>query len=217
MMKSFWRRGRIFVSTVLGLAACSHEPPPPPPVLSVTATCTPTPSLAGATVAVFNPKDEMPVSEDVGANAPCFEPSPGVKSLYRVFVLPPSDIPYVVSVASTPVGTGVFAPHLTLLDAQGLPRREIPRDSFIFRGTDLSVLFRNHADERYLLVASDPSVVGQSFSRLQETRNANEMGAITAAGGAFFTVYTGTDTTTNLVYAHSGKVTVTLSAVPAAK
>lgn len=130
-----------------------------------------------------------------------------------MFWLPVTDANYIISVASTPLGTGVFAPHVTLLDASGAPLREIARDKIVFRGNDLSVLFRSHPNERYLLVASDPGSVGQSVEQVKETT-----GTTTMAGGlAYFSYTTGDDTTKSYVYAHSGQITVTVSAIEPAK
>jgi hypothetical protein len=201
------------LATLAALAACSH-PEPPAPVLSLAeASCAAQPDLAGAVALTLDAKDETKVSETIGANTPCFAPAPEARSLYRVFALPASAEPYIISVASAPVGIGVFAPHLTLLDASGAPKREIAHDSFVYRGDNLSVLFRSHPDERYLLVASDPGSVGQSVTRLQEAKNAMPL----MAGPVFFTAYTGTDSSASHVYAHSGQITVTLSPVPRVK
>jgi hypothetical protein len=208
-----FRRSMFVLAPALVLAACAVTPPPAP-MLSIDAqTCQAKPDLRTATSLSYKSDEETVVTQSIAAQTPCFVPFPGAKSLYRVFSLPVADESYVVSVASTPLGTGVFAPHVTLLDATGAPLREIAREKFVFRGNDLTALFRSRAGERYLLVASDPGSVGQSFERVTESRNSNTM----AAGRAFFTVNTGNDITNNYVYAHSGQITVTISAIDSTK
>lgn len=208
-----FRRSIFVLAPTLVLAACAVKPPPAP-ILSVDAqTCQAKPDLGTATSLSYNSDEETSVTQSIDAATPCFVPFRGAKSLYRLFLLPVTDAGYVVSVASSPLGTGVFAPHVTLLDATGAPLREIAREKFIFRGNNLTALFRSHAGERYLLVASDPDSVGQSIERITESRTSNMM----AAGRAFLTVNTGDDVTNNYVYAHNGQITVTISATDSAK
>jgi hypothetical protein len=180
-------------------------------MLSVATTgCVGTPDLRLATALQYDPKNDSSVSAKFDASAPCFEPSPGAKSLYRLYWLPTADAPYIISIASALNGGVVFAPHIVLLDSHGAPAREISRDAITFRNGNLSALFRSHRDERYLLIASDPAEVGQHAQRIVEGRNTSTAGA----GGLYFNIYTGTDTETDFVYAHNGTVTVTLSPIP---
>jgi len=140
---------------------------------------------------------------DVGAN----------KVAYRVFGLPPAAEPSLVSVDSRPLGQGLFAPALQLLDANGKVVREIPRDAFSFHGTDIYAGFRTHPGEAYLVVASDPQSVGQQISKVMDTT------AVTtaAAGPVFIAVHTGAESIPTFTYALNGTVTVVARPIPKVK
>lgn len=198
------------------LAGCAQQAPVmPPPVLDLTSRndCAAKPDLGRALAVTLDKDHKATVRAVVDQTAPCLEQTAGNKSLYAVFELPAADASAVVTVASATIGGGVFSPHVVLLNDQGLPLRELERDKFLFRGNELSVLFRQHADDRYILVASDPSAVGKSFVQVSETTSSQTMGTGTAAGPVYFTVYTGTDVSGEYIYAHTGAVTVTIAPV----
>jgi hypothetical protein len=199
----------------LAAAACASAPKSaPPPILSVeSATCAALPDLSRSTALVFDPKDEKALSVDMGAASPCLSRGSDGKSVYAVFALPPGDAPFSITVASAPVGYGLFAPRVELMDDKGAVLRNYAFDSFVFHNEDLSVVFRNHPAERYLVVSAEPHSIGQSVSRVREQTSMTPV----VAGPAVFYAHTGSDETTNLVYAYSGKVSVTLAAIPAGK
>jgi hypothetical protein len=210
--RGIWASGLL----ALLLAGCAQPGPiQPPPILDLTSRndCAAKPDLGLAHAVILDKDRKASVTAIVDQTAPCLEQMAGTKSLYTVFELPADDPSSVVTVASATAGGGVFAPHVVLLDAQGLPLRELERDKFLFRGSELSVLFRQHADDHYVLVASDPSVVGKSFVQVSETTSSQTMGTGTAAGPVYFTVYSGKDVSGEYVYAHTGAVTVTITPV----
>ena len=193
-------------AAALMLSACATKPPPPP-LLAITARdCRATPDLTGAIALSLKEKDADPVQETFDETTPCFSPAPGIGSLYRVFALPDVPDPLVVSIRSTPFGQGVFAPHVTVLDAKGAPLREISHQQFMFRGETLSVLFRSHPGDRYLLIASDPTALGHGISRIEERTQSY----MAAAGNAYFSVHTGSDATQHLVFTANGQVTIAI-------
>lgn len=209
---AIWATGLL----ALALGGCAQPGPiQPPPLLDLTSRndCAAKPDLGQARALTLDKDRKALVTAIVDQTAPCLEHAAGTKSLYAVFELPAADPSAVVTVASATAGGGVFAPHVVLLNAQGLPLRELERDKFLFRGNELSVLFRQHADDRYILVASDPSVVGKSFVQVSETTSSQTMGTGTAAGPVYFTVYSGKDVSGEYVYAHTGAVTVTITPV----
>lgn len=198
------------------LAGCAQPGPiQPPPILDLTSRndCAAKPDLGRAIAVVLDKDRKAQVRAIVDQTAPCLEQTAGTKSLYTIFELPAADPTSVVTVASATAGGDVFSPHVVLLDTQGLPLRELERDKFLFRGNELSVLFRQHADDHYILVASDPSVVGKSFVQVSETTSSQTMGTGTGAGPVYFTVYTGKDVSGEYIYAHTGAVTVTITPV----
>jgi hypothetical protein len=130
--------------------------------------------------------------------------------LYRVFQLPAAAEPYVVTVSSEPFGGAILLPHLLLLDSAGIVKREFARDDLLFRGTALSARFRSHPDEVYLVVESDPGLVGNSISRIGE----NTSSYVMPAGAGYFMIHTGSDSTTQLTYSHTGKLEIVLEPLP---
>jgi len=149
---------------------------------------------------------------DIGAAAPCLQTAQGAV-LYRVFQLPTGGT-YVVTVTSEPSGGAILLPHLSLLGTNGEVKREVARDDLMYRGRALSARFRSHADEAYLVVESDPLVVGTSVSRVVESTNT--MVAPVGVGG-YVAIHTGNDETMQLTYSHTGKVEIAIEPLPDSK
>lgn len=180
-----------------------------PPTLSLDArNCSTQPELGRAQALILDA--EKAASVDIDADTACLQAADGAKSAYVVFQLPESAEPYVVDVASVPVGQTVFAPRLIVLDAQGSVVRERSGDSFQYRGPSLHTGIRVHPGERYVIVASDSRLVGKQISRLVG-------GTITSTapvGTGFLMIRTGHETTDFLTYAHNGSVTASARSLP---
>ncbi len=182
-----------------------------PPVLTVSATeCVAVPDLESAVQLTFDGKEKSMETLEIAASGPCLKDAQDRRRLFRLLRLPGGEAPYTVSVASLAHGSTVFAPHLTLLNADGDMVREIDPQSLMFRGGSLTGMFRPRADELYVLVASNPDAVGERFSRTVESMSASVM----PVGSAFINVYSGHDTTTSYVFSHAGEVAVTVYPVP---
>jgi hypothetical protein len=183
------------------------------PILTVAAQdCAVAPALAKATSLPFNGKDASTQSLAMTDTTPCLSDGKGRKRLYAVFQLPETNrIPYTVSVASIAQGNVVFALQITLLNAQGEPVRDIGAETLQFRGGSLTGLFRPHPGEQYLLVTSNPDAVGRHFSRIAQNVSSNVVGS----GTMYANIYTGSDTTTDYMFSHSGKIDITIDPVPA--
>lgn len=193
------------------LTGCAHPPPPPPPSISLAGkTCDATPGITAGqrTDLVMEKAAEVTFDNDSG----CLDIGAN-KVAYKVFGLPPSVEPYLVSVDSRPLGQGLFAPVLQLLDVNGKVVREISRDAFSFHGTNIHAGFRTHAGETYLVVASDPQSVGQQISKVMDTTSVTTA----AAGPVFISVHTGAESVPTFTYALNGTVTVVARPVPKAK
>lgn len=199
-------RWPVVAGAVLLLSGCAHSPPPP--MLAVTQTsCDALPDVQHAQPIVYNEKDEVSVSAQFDEKSACLQTALGVKSLYKVFRLPDAQTPYTIAIVSVPTEVSVFVPRITILDAKGASVLEIPRDSLTFRNGNLSALFRSHANDSYLLLASDADQIGKSSQQILETTKTEMF----AAGTALITVHTGDDQTRQLVYSHNGSVEITLS------
>lgn len=187
------------------LGACAA---PPPPLLDIsTRVCPAAPDLIGArAVALDDPLHPHPLVVRVDEHAACVDTTVG-KSAYVSFQLPDSAQPYMIAVRSAPLGAGLFVPRLMLFDGAGQLKREVPRDSFVFRGDTLTLLMRSRGDERYLVVASTPQAVGQTTTRISEYAWQNCNNTSCAAAGR--------DVERTIVYAHGGVIGVYAAAIPA--
>jgi hypothetical protein len=196
-------RGTALVAVLLA-GACVHAPDVAPVLDLTDRDCTAAPSLAGAlpTVATVDGDRDKPTTATLDLQSTCVS-GPNGKALYAVFALPDGG-PYTVSLSSVPLGRSLFAPHASVLDGQGAVMRELATSSFMFRGTNLTVLYRSHPGERYLLVTSDPPNVGKPLSRINETVQQT----VASTGYATFVMYTGSDIPMSTTWAHNGQVVV---------
>jgi hypothetical protein len=218
-MRPFDRAASVLILASGGLlAACSNTPAPPPVVSLDARICTARPDLAGARALPLEAPSDGGVPSGKGvtvplaADAACLKPAGGEKRVYALFKLPESAAPYIITIASDPVGSGLLSPYAETLDQEGRVLRVVQRDSFMFHGAALAVGLRSHPEEQYLLVASDPASVGQTVSQIAGTTQVTTSGT----GTIFFTLHTGSETTRTLTYAHSGSITVKAAPVPKA-
>ncbi|HUK08197.1 MAG TPA: hypothetical protein VLX09_10045 [Stellaceae bacterium] len=205
------RRSLVKLGVLLGvttLSACGGAPSPPPLLSLDGRSCAAEPDLARALLLTLEPV--KPVAVVLGANTACWEPVGGPKAIYAAFQLPEASHEYLITGESAPAGLGLFSPRLVVLDAAGQPLREIPRDSFQFHSALLSAGVRAHQGERYLIVASDPSAIGKSESRIASSSSVST----TCVRTGCINIYAGHEATTTLVYAYNGSITVTARPLP---
>jgi hypothetical protein len=171
---------------------------------SVAAIRAPPDFIGARPVVLDDPLHPHPLVVTIDEHAPCVDTSVG-KSAYVSFQLPDSAEPYMIAVRSAPLGAGLFVPRLLLFDGAGQLKREVPRDSFVFRGDTLTLLMRSRPDERYLVVASMPQAVGQTTTRISEYVEQH------CNNGCFV----GKDVERTIVYAHGGIIGLYAAAIPA--
>jgi hypothetical protein len=198
------------VLALMCLTACAAMPPPPTLTLEGKA-CVSTPDLASAKPLPL--ATNKPVTVNVDDKTACLEGMNGEKNVYLGFQLPQSESEYLISVSSAPVGQGLLWPRVWLVDADGKTLREVMKDAFVFHGAALYVGLRVHRGERYLIVASDATAVGQEVSHIVDTT----MVSTAVSGGFYIQVHTGSETTNTYVYALNGIITVAAEPVPLAK
>lgn len=208
---------RILALLVLGalVAGCANQAnqnPPPPPLLGLAASrCAAAPNLADARTLVYAPKKaKNNATAEITGASPCFKDAVGA-SLYVAYKLPFSPTSYVVRVTSEPEGDTLLALRVLLYGSNGTLKREFSGKQIVFRGGALSVIFRSHDDERCLVVASDPAVVGHRDSRVHETTRASMVAMVNAV----LMLYTGMDVVAKDVYADNGRVIVSLGRLAA--
>jgi hypothetical protein len=194
-----------------GLAACAKKgPPPPPPLLEIrNRDCVAEPNFATARPVILD--EEKPTEVKLDAYASCWQPKGHPRDVYTVFELPGLvGEPYILSVASKPLGEGLFAPRLILFDAKGNITREVPHDDFKFHAATLYVGIRVHEGERFLVVASDSVSVGKQVTQIQSQVNVKTI----STGYVTFNVYSGSERNDQITYALNGSVIVTARPMP---
>lgn len=199
---------------LVGLAAgCANQPAGPPPLLDLTAVhCGPAPDLTGVPKLAYDPKKgENKTTVGITGASACFKDSNGA-SLFTAYALPSSLAPYLVRVSSEPQGKALLALRVLLYGADGSLKREFSGKQIVFRGNALSVIFRSHDDESYLVVASDPAAVGHTDSRVQE---ATQSYMVATGVGVYSSIYSGIDMVEKSVLSHNGSVVVSLEPLPA--
>ncbi|MGD1935197.1 MAG: hypothetical protein ACFB0Z_11950 [Candidatus Phaeomarinobacter sp.] len=206
MMNASSKLVRFFIVGFLSfiVSACAQDRGPAP-ILSVAQVgCLTEPDLGAAKALVVSDGEATPLEFLVSGASPCLETGESVRSLFELVRLPEVDAAFSIRVSAVPSSTGLFAPQLTILDADGIPLRQLPEEKYLFRGPKLTASARINAGERYLLIASNPERVGDRSQRTSAIINQYQSG-----GPIYFTVRTGSEFTKSVTYSHGGNVTVT--------
>jgi hypothetical protein len=179
-----------------------------PPVLSYAAKdCPDKPSLAAAII--LPPKDSsipFTITRPFDSTTPCLARA-GAVVPYQVFALPAGGDTHVITAGAQLGADRTFAPDISVLDSGGLTTRAFTAADYFVRGDMLSVQFRPHPGETYLIVAVDPSRVGKTEQTIAIGVGAT---AVATRGGAFSWRY-GIDRQINRVYAFDGSVEITVT------
>jgi hypothetical protein len=197
----------VSLAAALFVSACVTPPPDVPPLLEITSeNCAAVPDFSAAvpTVVTLDGDDEKPATVTLDAASRCLAGTTG-KSLYAIFSIPDGG-PYTISLSSVLLGSSILAPKAEVLDAQGAMVHELPASSFLFRGSNLTSLYRSHAGEHYLLVESDPANVGKPLQRVKE----NVQVTTASAGYVYFEIHTGTDVANTATWSHNGQISVSV-------
>jgi hypothetical protein len=199
--------------SLVGVSACAMTEGPPP-LLGLDfegKTCAAFPDFARAKDLVV--ATDKPITAKIDENTPCLVDGSGERSAYAVFGLPSSQEEYLVSVTSVPQGQTLLSPRVMMLDFMGGLLREVSNDSFTFRGTGLAIALRVRADERYLVVASDPESVGQEVSMIRSAT----MTTVVTTGYAYVPINTGSESEISHTFAHNGSIIVAATPIPKVK
>jgi hypothetical protein len=204
--------GAVIVTAIL-LTGCANKIETTEPITSLQGrTCTAAPDFSHATVLQVDKEDSKYTTATVDGNAACFNDARGA-SAYAVFAIPPLSGQYTIQVSSIPANPALFAVRILLFDKDGTLKRTIQEKQITYRGLALSAVFRNHDDEQFLVVASDPSVTGNSDNRISGNTNVTTICTMYGC----FSSYSGSEAVTNVVLAHNGKLSVGLIPIPPAK
>lgn len=196
------------------LAGCRTTTPDLAPLVQIApASCSTEPDVTRAHPLPFDVEEKAePLRLTIEGQSPCLDES-GAKSLYEVVALPELSYPVIVTVRSLPSTSGILAPRIVLLDKDGKRLRELDRKAIHFRGTALTAMLRTRPEERYLVIASDPEVVGEDISRVNGAVNQQ----MVSTGAFMFAVHTGSESTASMTYAHNGTIQVSARPIPTAQ
>lgn len=207
----------IWLAVLVALASlegCAKPGPDISPVPDISQrACPPRADLLDATPLSLASRKEKTATVDITFESPCFRDSDGQNSLYHAFGLPSGDMPLKVLVQSLPTGSNLMAPRAILLDGLGQLSREIPADSFLFRGAALSALIGLRPGEKTLLVASAANAVGRPIDRITGRLDVTSYGAGKGAGQWV----SGSESASHQITSHSGRIVVSVEAMPADK
>jgi hypothetical protein len=203
----------------LGLAGCATTVPTPPAVavLSIEGkTCTDTPSLA-TTISLTPPKRPAPTlleNTHVSATSQCVKKG-GKPSNYVVYALPASPQNHTITVGGQKESLRAFAPSISILDANGTVLRDFPKDRLTNFGSAFAVQFRPSEQARYILVQSDPELVGTVMSAFETnilSSTTYTYNPYSYTSGSYQT-QVGKEGGTNRAFSHEGIVSVYVQAV----
>ncbi|MDX5365368.1 MAG: hypothetical protein LPK88_02940 [Alphaproteobacteria bacterium] len=196
------------------LAACAEKAPDLAPLVQIAPpSCASQPDLGRALPVAFHAEEKTePVTVTITEQSPCLAED-GSKSLYEVFALPSVAHSIIVTVRSLPSTSGILAPRIVTLDAEGNRIRQVDRESIHFRGKALTAMLRTRPEEKYMLVTSDADVVGGDISRVSGAVHQQMI----SSGAFMVAVYTGSESVASMTYAHNGTVEVSARPIPVAK
>ncbi|MDC7675222.1 hypothetical protein [Asticcacaulis machinosus] len=203
--------------TAVLVSACASTPPPPPSVAVLTLSgegCVAAPLLTDAvSLTPEKKKAYYTVSTLINEVRPCLTADTEV-SRYVVYALPLSAENHTVSVGGRQEAIRTFAPSVRLLDADGKTTRQFADDRFAVLGNIVGVQFRPLPHERYILVQSNPKLVGKSVNTLETRIGTNHGYALNPATGygSSYQTQHGIENTVNRVFSHEGFVDVTVQA-----
>lgn len=186
---------------LLLLSACTSTPPAPPLLTLARSDCA---AIGDAAPVAANDWAKVPeLNVGFGASGACLMEE-GVARPYALVPLPAAAEGFAVSIGSTITGVVVLPLRVRVLDAARQVTRDVPPDDFMFRGTRFMTQIRGRAEDRYLLITTEPAWVGRSLQQIRMGVQTNTV----VVGAAAFPVNTGVDSATNVTFAHNGTVHV---------
>lgn len=201
-------------STLVGCA--STYVPPAVSVLTIEGkTCDAAPALTGA-ISLSPPKRPqatLTVATVVGPAMPCLTKN-GKPSNYVVYALPSAPQNHTITVGGQKEQMRAFAPSISILAADGAVIRDFPKDRLTNFGTTFSVQFRPAEQARYILVQSDPELVGTVMSAFETNIVTSTNYAYNPSGySSSFSTVSGQEGGTARSFSHEGTISVYIQAV----
>ncbi len=200
------------------LTACTTTPPEPPAmaVTEVAATnCDQEISIANTLT--LTPEKKSAYSAfpaKINKSSKCFV-SNGRIVYYVVFALPNAPDNHTLTMGGVFEPLRTFAPKISLLGADGKETRAFAPDKYANYGGLYGVQFRPSANDKFVLVQSNPELVGITQTGL-DTRVASSYGyAYNPAtyGGSSYQIDKGVEVMSSRMFSHEGTISVTIQAI----
>lgn len=194
------------ILSALLTAACATAPPAPEALLSIdNRTCDNALQMDSAAPLIpERSKRRYTISADVDESAPCLNLEDGGKVTYALFSLPDYAAQTTIIAGAQMEEKRIFAANIMLLDAQSAVTRTFDREDYLFQGNTYGVQIRPRNNERYLLVQTDPEIVGEAYDSVTIGVNASTM----CTGLWCSNVYSGVDYQSTRVFSYAGKVSI---------
>jgi hypothetical protein len=199
------------------VTACTSVPPPPPAVSVlqiIDKTCTDTPSLTAPIS--LTPKRKAAtnnVSTLVGSGSACVTKDQKASN-YVVYELPARAENHTLTVGGAKEALRAFAPKVSILSASGAVLRSFEKDRLTNFGNTFSVQFRPPSEARYVLVQSDPELVGTVMASFETNVVSSTNYAYNPYGyGGTYTTQSGQEGARTRSFSHEGNVVVYIQAV----
>ena len=212
-------KGSVAICTLVLLQACATPTPPPPPPQAVVSlgdkVCSDTISLDGAiSLTPAKKMHDYSVITEVDAAKKCLNLN-GVSGNYVVYSLPSNPDNHTITIGGALDTYRTFAPIISLLDESGKITRTFSDDRYTFLGGIYGVQLRPGQKEKYILVMSNPKLVGTKTEAL-ETRIAVSNGYAynpSTGYGNSYNTYHGYEKSASRTFSHEGAVAVTIQAI----
>lgn len=204
--------------TMLAAGCATVTPAPPaPPVVEMSAEhCDSEARLDNATpLTPEKPRAWQDVRTVVGVTTPCLLLEGGRQAHYVVFVLPAHGPNHVITVGGAQEGLRILAPAVTTLDESGRRLRTFPAEKYMILGDAFAVQFKPADGEKYLLVSTDPDLVGKTRAGVEQRIAAGTGSSYNAATGyaGTYTTYAGSESLASRTFSHEGVVSARIQAV----
>ncbi len=206
------------IASLLLLQACTTKPPEPPKeaVLNISG------KNCDADISIKNTISLTPTKKNVfyqtatlvNSSSPCVKRE-GIDRNYLVYVLPNFEQNHTITIGGTQEVLRTFAPSISTLGNDGKAIRVFTDDRLATLGNIKGVQFRPIEGEKYILVESNPKLVGVKLDTL-ETRIAISNGYAynPAVGyGSSYQTQHGFEAKQSRQYSHEGYIEVTVQAV----
>jgi hypothetical protein len=203
-------------AATLMVAACATTPTPPAePVLTLgDKVCATSVGLA-APVAMTPAKGKPAMhvfGHPVTAATPCLSLD-GKSGNHVVFALPARPDNHTITIGGLQEPLRTLAPRVAILDGAGAVIRTFEADRFSNVGSSHAVQFRPAPEARFVLVTTDPDLVGKVVTGFEQSLTVGSGYVATPTGGGAYTTYGGRESATRRVYSHEGVVQVVVQAV----